>query len=55
MHVVSPDGDAKIWLEPKIELAHAAGVSPQEVNLMIKIIKERQDEIKKEWRRHFGR
>jgi hypothetical protein len=55
VHVLSSDGDAKIWLEPRIELAHATGVSAHEVKLLIKIIKGRSDEIKKEWRRHFGR
>ena len=55
MHVIAPDGDAKFWLEPRIVLAHASGFKPKDIGLLAKIIEERSDEIKKEWKRHFGR
>jgi hypothetical protein len=32
VHVISPDGEAKFWLEPKIELAVNKGLSTTELN-----------------------
>lgn len=54
VHVVSSDGTAKFWVEPKVELAMAKGFSVKELNCMETIIKERKDEIEDAWRVHFG-
>lgn len=54
-HVVSPDGEAKFWVEPQIELAVAKGLSTVELNELRRIIEERQDEIRQHWHRHFRR
>lgn len=53
MHVISPDGEAKFWLEPKVELAINKGLGATELNELKKIIEERQDEIRNDWQRHF--
>ena len=55
VHVWSPDGEAKIWLEPDIEVAVNKGLKQSEVNELLKITKERIDEIKESWRKHFSR
>ena len=31
VHVFSPDGEAKFWLEPQIELAVSKGLKPVEL------------------------
>jgi replication initiation and membrane attachment protein DnaB len=53
VHVISPDGEAKFWLEPKIELAVNQGLGATELNELKQIVEERQDEIRDSWQRHF--
>ncbi len=53
-HVISPDGEAKFWMEPAIALAVNQGLGATELNPLQKIIEERQDEIRDHWHRHFG-
>ena len=53
--VISPDGEAKFWLEPQIELAVNKGLGATELNELKRIVEERQNEIRENWRRHFRR
>ena len=53
VHVISPDGEAKFWLEPKIELAVNKGLGATELNELKQIVEERQNEIRTSWQRHF--
>ena len=53
VHVSSSDGEAKIWLEPEIEVARVVNLSAQEVSKILKIIGDRQGEINDFWNRHF--
>lgn len=53
VHVSSPDGEAKIWLEPEIEVARVVNLSAQEVSKILEIIRDRQEEINDFWDRHF--
>ena len=46
VHVWSPDGEAKIWLEPEIELAVNKGLKQGETIELLKITKELIHEIK---------
>lgn len=54
VHVKSPDGEAKFWLEPTVILADSVGLNQRELNRLRKIVEERRDEIIGEWNRHFG-
>jgi hypothetical protein len=54
VHVLSPDGEAKFWLEPVIELALNKGLKTVELTELQRIIEERQNEIRDHWQRHFG-
>ncbi len=54
MHVFSPDGEAKYWLEPKIELAINKGIRTKDLKVIEEKIKEHEDEIRKAWKKHFG-
>ena len=53
IHVLSPEGEAKFWMEPDIELAVSKGLSDHQVSEVGKIIKEKADEIRESWNRHF--
>ncbi len=55
VHVISPDGEAKFWLEPDVELAVNKGLSSTEINELGQIVEERQNEIREHWNRHFNR
>jgi len=55
IHVFSPDGEAKFWLEPTIELAVHRGLKVIELGELKRVIGERQDEIRAHWHQHFRR
>jgi len=53
VHVSTPGGKAKFWMEPDISLALSNGVPTHELTKMEKIVKEHKDEIERAWRDHF--
>ncbi len=53
VHVVSPSGEAKFWLEPVVALAIHDGLTPRALRELHLIIERRQDDIKKAWKKHF--
>ncbi|MFN6338245.1 MAG: DUF4160 domain-containing protein [Cyanobacteriota bacterium] len=54
IHVSHPDGEAKFWLEPKIELARNIGLGSAKITEAERLIKTRQKEITNAWINHFG-
>lgn len=54
VHVSHSDGEAKFWLEPKIELANSIGLSQQQLNKSRQLVEAHADEIRTAWRSHFG-
>lgn len=54
VHVSSPDGEAKFWLEPILSLAAHTGLSARELTRMQRIVEEHHGEIVRAWRAHFG-
>lgn len=58
IHVVSPDGEAKFWIEPEIEpeieLVKSIGFNKKQINLLLNLIKEKEYEIRNSWKEHFG-
>jgi hypothetical protein len=55
VHVVSPDGEAKFWLEPIVSLATFDGFGPHQLTRLQGVVEDRQDEIRKAWKAHFRR
>lgn len=53
IHVLSADGEAKFWLDPKIELAKSHGLSAQDLRRIELLIVEHEEEIRDAWRGHF--
>lgn len=54
IHVSSSEGEAKFWLEPIVALAHSHGLSSKQLSELQKIIEGKENEIKKNWKKHFG-
>ena len=46
VHVYKGNNNAKIWLEPIVELAENKGFSEKELNKIISITKKNEDEFK---------
>lgn len=55
VHVLGQEGEAKIWVEPRIEVARNHGLSDRTVGTAIDLVKKREDEIREAWADHFGR
>jgi len=55
VHVKGPDGDAKFWLEPKVELAIQHGLAGHQVSEIRQLVEEHRDEIRNAWQQHIGR
>ena len=53
IHVFCHDGEAKFWIEPKIELAKNHGLNDLQLSEVKKVIEEKRDEIINAWNRHF--
>ena len=54
VHVASSEGEAKFWLEPRLELAENHGLPEREVTAIAKILERRRDEVASAWRSHFS-
>ena len=54
VHVESPDGEAKFWLEPGIELARNYRLAENDLRRVRDLILEHEEEIRDAWHRHFG-
>jgi hypothetical protein len=54
VHVHGGNGEAKFWLEPQIELARNYGLSDPEINRALRLIREKEDDIRRAWNEHFG-
>jgi hypothetical protein len=55
VHIESPDGEAKFWLEPIPSIAENYGFSPKELTKLLKHVQENAHEIKRSWKKHFNR
>ena len=53
VHVTSPDGEAKFWMEPVIALATYTGFSKRQLTIIQKSIERHKNEINKAWKEHF--
>lgn len=53
VHVYAPQGEAKFWIEPTIELANNYGLSGRALLSVRRLIEEHEDEIREAWKTHF--
>jgi hypothetical protein len=54
IHVSHPDGEAKFWLEPTIELARNIGLSSSKMKEAERLVESHKKEITDAWHNHFG-
>ncbi len=54
VHVHRSNGEAKIWLEPKTELAQNYGLTNRQLKSAHRLIEGHEDEIRAVWEAHFG-
>lgn len=55
VHVQSAEAEAKFWMEPQIELDQNLGFPDREVGRILKLLEDRQGEIRQAWNQHFSR
>lgn len=53
VHVSHPDGEAKFWLTPAVELATATGLNKRELHEAQSIVDKHYEEIIHAWQQHF--
>jgi hypothetical protein len=53
VHAQSPDGEAKFWLEPTIELAQNYRLSDRDLSQIRELILKNEELIRDAWNRHF--
>jgi hypothetical protein len=54
VHVSSPDGEVKFWLDPAVELARNHGLSAAQVTELKNMAEDRKNDILDAWREHFA-
>jgi hypothetical protein len=55
VHVHHETGEAKVWLEPEVAVAQNYGLSKTRLATALRLARERRDEIRTAWEKHFGR
>ena len=53
VHVESADGEAKFWLEPRVELVRDHGLARRELNRLQRLVEDHREELLDAWNRHF--
>ena len=53
IHIVSPGGEAKFWVEPIVALAAYTGFSKRQLAYLQKLVEGHKNEIVKTWQKHF--
>ena len=53
VHITSPKGEAKFWLEPTTSLADFEGFKERELRQLQILVDSRKHEIIKAWKKHF--
>ena len=54
VHISHPDGEAKFWITPNVELANNVGLSQTQVRQAQAVVNKHLKEIEDAWRHHFG-
>jgi Domain of unknown function (DUF4160) len=54
VHVAHPDGEAKFWLTPSVQLATNVGLSSIQIRQAQTVVEAHLQEIQDAWHHHFG-
>jgi hypothetical protein len=55
VHVIHAESEAKIWLEPKIELNKSVGLNSKQISEILDQVEKHEKEIIKSWNDHFNK
>ena len=55
VHVISPEGEAKFWLDPIVALAEKSELNVRQLKEIQGIVERRKNEISRAWNKHFKR
>ena len=54
LHVQCARGEAKVWIEPRIEVAESHGLTVATLNRALHLVRSHESQIREAWRAHFG-
>lgn len=54
IHVLSGDGEAKVWIEPGVELERSVGYNEAQTAEILEQVRKHRDEIESHWKTHFS-
>jgi hypothetical protein len=54
VHVSHPDGEAKFWLNPEVELATQTGLAKHVISEAQHLVEKHLQEIVDAWNKHFS-
>ena len=54
VHVAHPDGEAKFWLSPDVELATQTGLAQHLIREAKLLVEDHREEIINAWNQHFA-
>ncbi len=54
VHISHPDGEAKFWINPQVELAVNVGLSQTQIRQAQILVVKHLKEIENAWNHHFG-
>ena len=55
VHIQHAGGEAKVWIEPRVEVAQNYGLSPRQLAAALRLVRRNENEIRAAWEEHFGR
>ena len=55
LHVIKAENEAKVWLEPNVEVAWNEGFNSSEIRKIIQIIKTHADQFRHQYSLHIGK
>ncbi|SMO36476.1 DUF4160 domain-containing protein [Gracilimonas mengyeensis] len=53
IHVIHAEGEAKIWIEPQIEIETSYGLNSKQLKEILEQVNEHENEIRESWNNHF--
>ncbi len=54
VHVATPRGSAKFWLEPIVALAHYHNLNTKELRAIEQMVQEHESDFRAAWDEHFS-
>lgn len=52
VHIASPNGEAKFWIEPLVALADYSGFTKRQLIELERVVKNNVEKIKETWKAH---